>query len=225
MKILLIEDHKELAYSITDYLKKEGYICETASSKIEAEEKIDFYDYDCILLDLMLPDGNGLDLLKDIHSKKQNSSVIIISAKDTLDHKLTGLDEGADDYITKPFALPELHSRIKAVLRRKMPELNHTLLFNEISINIDSKECKVKNTLINLTPKELNLLIFFISNENRMLSKQSIAGHLWGDYTYSIDNIDFVYQHLKNLRKKITDAGGKDYLQTIYGLGYKWQDV
>lgn len=224
MKILIIEDHKDLASNITDYLKKEDYICEVATNAKEALEKIELFEYDCILLDLMLPDGNGLDILKHIKNVVPESSVIIVSAKNSLDTKLTGLDDGADDYITKPFSLPELHSRIKAVLRRKTPETHRILNFNEITIDLESKECKINNHLLNLTKKELNLLIYFINNQNRMLSKQAIASHLWGDYTYSIDNIDFVYQHLKNLRKKIIDGGGKDYLQTVYGLGYKWID-
>lgn len=224
MKILIIEDHKELATNITDYLKKEDYVCEVASTANEALEKIELFEYDCILLDLMLPDGNGLEVLKHIKNYSPSASVIIVSAKNSLDTKLAGLDDGADDYITKPFSLPELHSRIKAVLRRKTPETNRILSFNEISIDLESKECKINEQLLNLTKKELNLLIYFINNQNRMLSKQAIASHLWGDYTYSIDNIDFVYQHLKNLRRKIIDAGGKDYLQTVYGLGYKWID-
>ncbi|ASK30683.1 DNA-binding response regulator [Chryseobacterium sp. T16E-39] len=224
MKILIIEDHKDLASNITDYLKKEDYVCEVATNAKEALEKIELFKYDCILLDLMLPDGNGLEILKHIKNDAPESSVIIVSAKNSLDTKLTGLDEGADDYMTKPFSLPELHSRIKAVLRRKTPETNRILSFNEFSIDLESKECKVNGQLLNLTKKELNLLIYFINNQNRMLSKQAIASHLWGDYTYSVDNIDFVYQHLKNLRKKIIDGGGKDYLQTVYGLGYKWID-
>ncbi|MBK1898046.1 response regulator transcription factor [Chryseobacterium paridis] len=224
MKILIIEDHKDLATNITDYLKKEDYVCEVATNAKEALEKIELFEYDCILLDLMLPDGNGLEILKHIKNDAPEASIIIVSAKNSLDTKLTGLDEGADDYMTKPFSLPELHSRIKAVLRRKTPETNRILSFNEFSIDLESKECKVNGQLLNLTKKELNLLIYFINNQNRMLSKQAIASHLWGDYTYSVDNIDFVYQHLKNLRKKIIDGGGKDYLQTVYGLGYKWID-
>lgn len=224
MKILIIEDHKDLIINITDYLKNEDYICEIASDAQTAFEKIELFEYDCILLDLMLPDGNGLDILKHIKTCSAGTGVIIVSARDSLDIKLAGLDEGADDYITKPFPLPELHSRIKAVFRRKTPEIHRHLIFNEISIDLESKACSICNQLISLTKKELNLLIYFINNQNRMLTKQAIASHLWGDYTYSIDNIDFVYQHLKNLRKKLIESGGKDYLQTVYGLGYKWID-
>ncbi|MCP1299615.1 response regulator transcription factor [Chryseobacterium sp. S0630] len=224
MKILIIEDHKDLIINITDYLKNEDYICEIACDAQTAFEKIELFEYDCILLDLMLPDGNGLDILKHIKTCSAGTGVIIVSARDSLDIKLAGLDEGADDYITKPFPLPELHSRIKAVFRRKTPETHRHLIFNEISIDLESKACSICNQLISLTKKELNLLIYFINNQNRMLTKQAIASHLWGDYTYSIDNIDFVYQHLKNLRKKLIESGGKDYLQTVYGLGYKWID-
>lgn len=209
MKILIIEDHKELAANTVDYLKKEDYICEIASNAKEALEKIELFEYDCILLDLMLPDGNGLEILRHIKNDTPQASIIIVSAKDSLDTKLTGLDDGADDYITKPFSLPELHSRIKAVLRRKTSETNHHLIFNEITVDLESKECKINGKSVNFTRKELHLLIYFINNQNRMLSKQSIASHLWGDYTYSIDNIDFVYQHLKNLRKKFLMQEGK----------------
>lgn len=225
MKILIIEDHQDLSDSIVNYLSKENLVCEVAYDAKSALEKIEVNEYDCILLDLMLPDGNGFDLLKMIKKQISNLNVIIISAQNSLDSKLTGLDDGADDYITKPFPLAELHSRIKAVLRRKTLDINSILDFNEISIDLKAKSCSINGHDIILTKKELNLLIYFINNQNRMLSKQAIANHLWGDYTYSLDNIDFVYQHLKNLRKKITGAGGKDYLQTVYGVGYKWVDI
>lgn len=156
--------------------------------------------------------------------KKENieSSVIIISAKDSLDFKITGLDEGADDYITKPFPLPELYSRIKAVTRRNSKASNkNTIQFNEILVDLLSMETKVNDVSIILTRKETNLLIYFFNNQNRILSRQAIAAHLWGDYTDNLDNFDFVYQHVKNLRKKITDAGGQDCISTVYGLGYK----
>lgn len=133
------------------------------------------------------------------------------------------MDSGADDYITKPFPLPELHSRIKAVMRRNQKDqISDILTFNEISIDMQSMECKVNGVILNLTKKELNLLVYFINNKNRVLSRQAIAIHLWGDYTYNLDNVDFIYQHLKNLRRKISEAGGTDYVQKVYGLGYKW---
>lgn len=220
MKLLLIEDNIELLNSMVDYLLHENNICEVARTFEQAREKVLFFTYDCIVLDIMLPDGNGLDLLKFLKKSDVESAVIIISAKNSLDFKIKGLDEGADDYITKPFPLPELCSRIKAVTRRhglKAGKVN----FNEISVDIFSMETKVNGIYIVLTKKETNLLLYFLNNINRVLSRQAIASHLWGDYTDNFNNFDFVYQHVKNLRKKITDVGGEDYIKTIYGLGYK----
>lgn len=222
MKLLLVEDNLELIRSMADYLVHENNICETAATFEEAREKLVLFTYDCIILDIMLPDGNGINLLRLIKKEEIQSSVIIISAKDSLDFKITGLDEGADDYITKPFPLPELYSRIKAVTRRNSKATNSNILqFNEIAVDLLSMETKVNSSPIVLTRKETNLLIYFFNNQNRILSRQAIAAHLWGDYTDNLDNFDFVYQHVKNLRKKITDAGGQDYISTVYGLGYK----
>lgn len=222
MKLLLVEDNYELIKSMADYLVHENNICETAHTFEEAREKLVLFTYDCIILDIMLPDGNGINLLRLIKKENIESSVIIISAKDSLDFKITGLDEGADDYITKPFPLPELYSRIKAVTRRNSKASNkNTIQFNEIIVDLLSMETKVNDVSIILTRKETNLLIYFFNNQNRILSRQAIAAHLWGDYTDNLDNFDFVYQHVKNLRKKITDAGGQDCISTVYGLGYK----
>ncbi|WP_306350453.1 response regulator transcription factor [Flavobacterium sp. '19STA2R22 D10 B1'] len=221
MKLLLVEDNVELVKSMADFLVHENNICETASTFDEAREKLVLFTYDCIILDIMLPDGNGINLLKLIKKEGITSSVIIISAKNSLDFKVTGLDEGADDYITKPFPLPELYSRIKAVMRRNNKSANNHLIFNEINIDLLAMECTVNYVVLNLTRKETNLLIYFLNNQNRILSRQAIAAHLWGDYTDNLDNFDFVYQHVKNVRKKITDAGGEDYISTVYGLGYK----
>jgi DNA-binding response OmpR family regulator len=222
MKLLLIEDTIELAKSIAGYLTQENYICEVAHSFDEARDKLVLFSYDCIILDIMLPDGNGINLLKLIRKEGIESSVLIISAQNALDFKIAGLDEGADDYITKPFPLPELHSRIKAVMRRKSPGKNNQLVFSEITVHLQSLECMVNDTVLNLTRKEINLLIYFINNQGRVLTRQAIAAHLWGDYTDNLDSVDFVYQHVKNLRKKITDAGGNDYISTLYGVGYKF---
>ncbi|QNK61699.1 response regulator transcription factor [Pedobacter sp. PAMC26386] len=221
MKLLLVEDTPELAKSIADYLKQENYICEIAKTFDQAREKLVLFTYDCIILDIMLPDGNGINLLRLIKKEGVESSVIIISAQNALDFKITGLDEGADDYITKPFPLPELHSRIKAVMRRKVPGKNHQLTFAEITVDLQLLECHVNETPLSLTKKEINLLIYLINNQGRVLTRQAIAEHLWGDYTDNLDSVDFVYQHIKNLRKKITDAGGIDYISTVYGFGYK----
>jgi len=225
MKLLLIEDHNELAQNILHYLKQENYLCDWSDTISNAKDQLSMYEYDCVLLDITLPDGMGLTLLHHIKNTYPHTKVIIISAQNSLDYKILGLDSGADDYITKPFPLPELHSRIKAVTRRNGENGNRQVLkFNEIEIDLDSMECKVNDNVLNLTKKELNLLIYFINNKNRVLSRQAIAIHLWGEYTYNLDNVDFIYQHLKNLRKKIAENGGVDYVQTVYGLGYKWAE-
>lgn len=225
MKILLVEDHAELAGSIASYLVQENSVCEVARTFDEAREKLALFSYDCVVLDMMLPDGNGLNLLKLLRKEGSESSVIIISAQNSLDLKLAGLGEGADDYITKPFPLPELLARLKAIMRRRSPHKNNVLTFLDITADLESLECRVGGKLLNLTRKETNLLLYFINNKGRMLTRQAIAAHLWGDYTDNLDSVDFVYQHVKNLRKKITDAGGRDYISTVYGLGYKLSEA
>lgn len=222
MKILLVEDNPELTQNICQYLSQQGLLCEAVATLYEAEDRILSFDYDCILLDLMLPDGNGLQLLQTIKTAHPQLNVLIISAKDALDDRLKGLDLGADDYLPKPFHLAELLARIRAIFRRSKLGGSDILEFNEIQINHQSLEVTVLGKLLDLTKKEFDLLVFLLTNKNKVLSKQAIATHLWGDYTDDLANFDFVYQHIKNLRKKICAAGGKDYLTTVYGLGYKF---
>ncbi len=222
MKVLVVEDSREIASSVHDFLAREGYICELAYSFDDAQEKLSLFSYDCILLDIMLPDGNGLGLLQFIRSEKIQSGILIVSAKDAMDDKILGLEGGADDYITKPFHLPELHARLRAVYRRKQLAGSNIISFNEITLDTDTLEAKVNNILLDITRKEFDLLLYLIVNKNRVLSRQSIATHLWGDYTDNLANFDFVYQHIKNLRKKISAANGADYIDTVYGLGYKF---
>lgn len=222
MKILLVEDNPELTQNICQYLSQQGLVCEAVATVYEAEDRILSFDYDCILLDLMLPDGNGLQLLQTIKTAHPQWNVLIISAKDALDDRLKGLDLGADDYLPKPFHLAELLARIRAIFRRSKLGGSDTLEFNEIQINHQSLEVTVFGKLLDLTKKEFDLLVFLLTNKNKVLSKQAIATHLWGDYTDDLANFDFVYQHIKNLRKKICAAGGRDYLTTVYGLGYKF---
>jgi DNA-binding response OmpR family regulator len=204
------------------YLAKEGSICETAFTYNQAIDKIISFNYDVIILDLTLPDGNGLDVLKSLKDAFSEAGVLIASAKDSLEAKLEGLDLGADDYITKPFHLSELNARIKAIYRRKNFNNRKLLECNEIVIDTDACEVKVDSNQVELTKKEYELLVYFISNQNRVVTKQSIAEHLWGDQADFYDSFDFVYQHIKNLRKKIMKAGGGDYINTIYGMGYKF---
>jgi len=222
MKILLIEDNRELAGSVHDFLTREGYVCEVCHTAGDAREKLLAFQYDCILLDIMLPDGNGLQLLEFIRRENIQSNVLIISAKDALDDKIAGLESGADDYLTKPFHLSELHARLRATYRRKKLSGSSIVVFNEIALNTDTLEARVNDQLLDVTRKEFDLLLYFIVNKNRVLSRQSIAAHLWGDYTDNLVNFDFVYQHVKNLRKKISAAQGTDYISTVYGLGYKF---
>ena len=223
MKILIVEDEKELAKDIAEYLSSENYICEFAYTFNDAIEKIEIYDYDCILLDLMLPGGNGLDLLTILKNKHTHGGVIIISAKNALDDKIKGLQIGADDYLAKPFHLSELAARIYAVIRRKQFENNNTIVQNELEVNLLAKTVKVNNLLISLTKKEFNLLLFFLGNKNRVISKSALAEHLSGDFADMFENHDVIYAHVKNLKKKLTDAGCENYIKTIYGTGYKWK--
>lgn len=223
MKLLIVEDNIELSDNMQTYLSKEGSVCETAFTFEQAIDKIISFHYDVVILDLMLPDGNGLDVLRALKEESSEAGVLIASAKNSLEDKLKGLDLGADDYITKPFHLSELNARIKAIYRRKNFKNNKIIEFNEINIDSDACEVFVLKKEIELTKKEYELLIFFISNQNRVVTKQSIAEHLWGDQVDFYDSFDFVYQHIKNLRKKIIGAGGGDYINTIYGMGYKFK--
>lgn len=222
MKVLLIEDNAELASSISAFLAREGYICETSYNMRDALDKLISFQYDCVLLDIMLPDGNGLEIMRFMRQERLQSSVLILSAKNSLDDKVIGLEEGADDYLTKPFHMPELNARLRAIYRRKKLNGSNIIAFNEITLNIDTFEAWVNGTLLDVTRKEFDLLMYFMVNKNRVLSRQSIAAHLWGDYTDNLSNFDFVYQHVKNIRKKISAANGTDYIGTVYGLGYKF---
>lgn len=223
MKILIIEDEKELLSNILKYLGSENYLCEWASDYTTADEKIFLNDYDCIIVDIMLPDGSGLDLLEKIKEKDKNTGIIIISAKNSLDDKLYGLDKGSDDYLTKPFHLSELNARIKAILRRRLTSGQNIIEVNEIKLNIDLEEVHVYDEKIDLTTKEYQLLYFFMLNKNKVIRKQSIVERLWPD-EYDFNSYDFIYTHLTNLRKKLSSKGCKDYIKTVYGIGYKFVD-
>lgn len=224
MKILIIEDEDSLLNDIREYLAADSHLCEVARSYYEAEDKAAVNTYDMVLLDITLPGGSGMDILRLLKKLHPDTGVIIVSARDSLDDKLKGLDLGADDYITKPFHLSELNARIKAVWRRKKYKGYATLTMNEISVTPDNREAKVNDRKLELTRKEFELLMFFISNRDRVLSRESIAGHLWGDDIDMADNFDFIYTHINNLRKKIQQAGGRDYIRTIYGTGYKFTE-
>ena len=225
MKILIVEDERKLSDSIVAYLNGERYLCEQAFTYADAKMKVNMYEYDCILLDLMLPGGNGLDILSDIRSKSNPAGVIIVSAKDSLDDKVKGLEIGADDYLAKPFHLAELSMRIYAVIRRKAFSASNVLENNGIKINLLEKSVTVNGRPIVLTKSEYDLLLFFIGNKNRVISKSAMAEHLSGEMADMMGNHDFVYTHIKNLKAKLADAGCKDCVKNIYGTGYKWVEL
>ena len=224
MKILIIEDEAAIAKSIKNYFKANDVHCEEAHNFKEALAKIDMYDYDCVLLDLMLPDGDGFDLLRHLKKNNKTEGVIIISAKETLYSRLEGFNLGADDYLTKPFHLSELLVRMQALIRRKNFKGNNEVSYNEIKIDILSKTVSVNDSKLDITKKQIDLLLYLIGNENKVLSKGAIAEHLSGDMAEMLDNHDFIYAHIKNLKKKLAQAGCGDYIKTIYGLGYKWEN-
>jgi len=223
MKILVVEDEKGLSASIVSYLKMSGHVCESAQDYRSAQEKISIYQYDCALIDINLPDGSGLDIIKQLKQDKNSTGIIIISARDSIDDRIKGLDLGADDYLVKPFDLAELNARIKSLFRRISFEGSNIINAGELQINPDEFQVKFNNELLDLTKKEFNLLMFLVSNAKRVLAKESIAEHIWGDNIDMADSYDFVYAHIKNLRKKLQEKGLQDYIQTIYGIGYKFQ--
>lgn len=220
MKLLIVEDEEAILDSILKYFKKEHYTCESAMSYNEASEKIHLYDYDCIILDLNLPDGSGFDLIDEINGKKKDIGVVIVSARSALEDRLKGLDLGSDDYVTKPFHLSELNARVKAVIRRKNFHATNTLDVNGISVDLNSKTVTLEGKPVIFFHKEYDLLLYFLRNTNRVISKNSLAEHLWGDDMDFVDNYDFLYAQIKNLRKKLKTGLKDDYIKTVYGMGY-----
>ena len=221
MKILIIEDEANLRDTITQSLEKEKYIVETAYDYISGMEKIGGYDYDCILVDIMLPNGSGLSLVKELKDMKRRDAVIIISAKDAVDDKVKGLDLGADDYLAKPFHLAELHARIKSAVRRKSHNGNNAIEWSNIKILPEHREVFINGNSITLNRKEYDVLYYFMINPNRLINKTALAESVWGDYTDQADNLDFVYSQIKNLRKKLKDNNAEADIQSVYGIGYK----
>lgn len=223
MKILIVEDEPELARGIAEYFTEEKYLCEFANTVGQALDKIQSHHYDCILLDLMLPGGSGMSILEAIKRDGRQDGVIIISAKNALNDKIAGLQIGADDYLTKPFHLSELAARVFSIIRRKQFGNSNIVEMNELRIDLLAKRVFIKGKPISLTRKEFDLLLFFIGNKNRVISKSTLAEHLSGDFADMLNNHDFVYAHIKNLKKKLLDAGYNEYLKTMYGTGYKWE--
>ena len=225
MKILIVEDERDLRETIRASLQKEKFVVETASDYFSALDKINDYDYDCILLDIMLPGGSGLDLLRELKHLRRNDSVIIISAKDSLDDKVDGLDLGADDYLTKPFHLAELNARVKSLIRRRVAQGDLTVSLGNLTLDPDKHLVKVGDEPLTLNRKEYDLLYYFVVNPNRVINKMSLAESVWGDNIDQADSLDFIYSQVKNLRKKLKQAGATVELKAVYGFGYKLSEV
>ena len=221
MKILVVEDEFDLMSSIKHFLETEGYNVEVAGTYSQAMDKVLVYEYSCILLDINLPGGNGLEILKEIKKQKIKTSVIIISARDSLDDKIAGLDLGSDDYLTKPFHFTELKARLKAVLRRNLMDGDSSLVLGNVNIEYDNHEVKINNTLLKLNRKEYDILLYFCTNLNRVITKEALAESVWGDNIDLVDSFDFIYSQVKNLRKKLKDNVSDVEIENIYGIGYK----
>ncbi|MBN9293854.1 MAG: response regulator transcription factor [Flavobacteriia bacterium] len=224
MKILIVEDEEELLNTLVASLAKEHFVIETASDFYSASEKIEIYSYDCILLDIMLPHGNGLQLLEQLKNTGKSGNIIIISAKDSLDDKLKGLELGADDYLTKPFHIAELNARVKAVLRRNKLDGKNTIETANILLDLQERTFAVNNENVPLNRKEFDILNYFLLNKNRLVTKNALAEHVWGDNIDQADNYDFIYYQIKNLRKKLQAANADIEIEAVYGIGYKLTD-
>jgi DNA-binding response OmpR family regulator len=224
MKILVIEDEAALLESIHQYLEYQGYVIEGVNDFKKGMEKISLYDYDCVVVDIGLPYGSGLDIVKELKDIESKTGIIIISAKNSLEDKLKGLELGSDDYLTKPFHLSELNARINAIIRRRNFGSSKKVLFNELELDPEAQRVTVNNNPLDLTEKEYKLLEYFIVNNKRVVTKAAIAQHIWGDEYEAVTNFDFIYSQIKNLRKKLVDAGCKDYIRSVYGSGYRFTD-
>ena len=223
MKILIIEDELSLQQSIKTYLESQNFVVEVAGTFEKANEKINIYSYDCCLVDLNLPDGSGLNLIEGIKKHNQKTGIIIITAKDSLDDRIKGLEMGSDDYLVKPFHLAELSARINALIRRVRFDGENKIDFEGLTIFPDERIVTFHEKKLDLTRKEFDLLLFMSGNINKVLTKESIAEHLWGDFMDNSDSFDFVYNHVKNLKRKMTHSNCGDYIKNVYGVGYKFE--
>lgn len=221
MKILVVEDSDSLREIMIRSLEKERYVVEYAANYHDGLAKINDYDYDCIILDIMLPDGSGLSLLQELKKMRRKDSVIIVSAKDSIDDKVSGLDLGADDYLTKPFHLAELNARIKSVICRKQQDGELDIVLDNIIVYPDKHSTFIDDEELFLNRKEFDLLYYFVTNPDRVIEKTVLAEAVWGDYIDQADSFDFIYSQVKNLRKKLKTAGARPEIKSVYGFGYK----
>lgn len=221
MKILIIEDEQGLLNTIKAFLEQEHFIVETATSFEAAMEKLYAYDYDCILLDIMLPGGSGLQLLEELKMLRKKAGVLIISAKDSIDDKVAGLELGADDYLAKPFHLAELNARIKSIIRRQQADGDLSIRLKNVRLIPDTRTVYVNDEQLVLNRKEFDLLYYFMTNPERLINKTSLAEYVWGDNIDQADNFDFIYSQVKNIRRKLKNAGAIPHIKAVYGFGYK----
>jgi len=221
MKLLIVEDESSLLNGIKDYFEQSDFLCEGVLTFREAISRIEDFTYDCIILDINLPDGNGFQLLQYLRECKKDDSVIIISARDSLDDKIAGLNLGADDYLAKPFHLSELNARVKALIRRKYTQGINQLEMGNITLDLSAHTVNCNNKPVALTKNEFDLLLYLLNNKNKVVSKQAIAEHIYGDQADNLPSFDFVYSQIKNLKRKLKEKGCEEQIQTVYGLGYK----
>jgi len=221
MKLLIIEDEKHIAEGIRDHFEGEEFSCDIALNYDTALEKVFLNEYACVILDITLPNGNGIDILRLLKKEAKSEGVIIISARDSVNDRIAGLEEGADDYLVKPFHLPELGARVLSIIRRRSFEGQNQVVFGAIKLDLKDKSIKLNELDVPLTRKEYQLLLYLISNKNRIVTKEAIVEHLWGNTAMMADSFDFIYAHIKNLRKKLLLAGCPDYIRMVYGTGYR----
>lgn len=221
MKILIVEDEPSLREIMVQTLRREQYVVEQAADYASALDKIAGYDYDCILLDIMLPDGSGLQLLEELKRQRRQAGIIIISARDSLDDKIEGLELGADDYLPKPFHLAELSARIRSVVRRHQRGGQESLDAGNVRLFPDSRRVEIAGREVELLRKEYDILYYFMSRPNHMIDKTTLAEAVWGDHIDQADNFDFVYAQMKNLRRRLHDAQADIEIRAVYGFGYK----
>ncbi len=225
MKLLIIESDAELTSQLLKYFKRSNYHCELASSFKEGLKKLINYEYDCVLLDLNLKGGDGMELVHSIRREDNQTAILIITANSKVEDRISGLEAGADDFLLKPFHLGELHARIKAVMRRKNNQFSKEMDFGDIKINLEERNVYAKGSALQLTKKEFDMIVFLARRKNRVVTKESLAEYLWGDYMEDAVTFDFIYAHVKNLRKKLSESGCGEFLKTVYGIGYKFVAV
>lgn len=224
MRILIIEDEKSLREDVVDYLSENGYKCDFATTVKSSMQKLSDTVYSCALIDVGLPDGSGIEIVEYIKKQYPEMGVIIVTAKNALEDKITGLKIGADDYLTKPFHLSELSARIYSILRRRNFGGKNALIFEGLEIDTTEKKVTANQQQMQLTKKEYDILVYLASNPTHLITKEALADAIWGDKAEMASSFDFVYSQIKNLKKKLNEAGLKDYIKVVYGMGYKFKD-